>query len=237
MRSAGEGNCLGLRFDERRALVLYGESGSWNVEPYLDNGGFETVSLEFQFLTATYPTIDDILSEKFSQIWIAGTNSSGLNRVQLDEEAVDLLYEYAQAGGGLVVLSDNCPFILGAYEVAERFGVGYSCDAVDTDVGLLSKADGTLIEHCVTRGIETLQGGSTPTDLTFPEGDARYALIARKSEDNLFLVFEDERSRVFFDAAFTRYFYWDSARHYGETDPSVQQLVDNITAYLMCECP
>lgn len=73
------------------------------------------------------------------------------------DREIDLIVEWVEQGGSLLLIADHMPFPGATANLAERFGVVfYDCFALETASGggtrAFTRADGTLADHTITRG-------------------------------------------------------------------------------------
>jgi hypothetical protein len=225
-----EGSCLGLQYLFKNALILFSYTeapyGHPSVEKYLKNAGLNVISYNMTVQAQEPLTRDYLDKNQISQIWLFSSCNAGY----ISEETVELLYQFSRRGGSLTIAADNHPCINDCIAIANKFRISFASSQTGT-VGLLKKSDGTLGEHCITRNIDELEGGVTPSNIVYPLNDKRYTLVGKKGPDNLFVIFNDGISRVFIDSAWTRYNIVNDI-----PDPKTQMFINNIINYLECQC-
>lgn len=95
------------------------------------------------------------------------------NPSALKPEEIAAVKAWVEGGGGLLLIADHMPFAGAAQDLAQAFGFSFSNGFVQRDPpqgpDIFSKADGTLKEDVVTRGIPALRT-FTGSAFTAPAG-------------------------------------------------------------------
>jgi hypothetical protein len=222
--------CISSKYDEKVALVISfyteGDYGFPTAKELLEDIGYE-VLLYDELDELTVESLDE---KKISVVWVFSSCDTG----SITSEEENELFEFTENGGSLVVLADNHPCIVGVTGLAEKFDVEFAVSNTGT-VPLLKKSDDTLKEHCITKDLDELPGGVTPSTIVYPEDDDDYTVIGETEVDTLFVVLENEKKRVFFDSAWTRYTKndWETNK---DSEEMLKKLIQNIADYLDCKC-
>jgi len=144
--------------------------------------------------------IDERILSKYQQLWMVSDSSLTISSIQ-----IEMICNFAQNGGGLLLWADNFPYYQDANAVAQQLiKTSFSGNRLGERVMLPGEklSPGFFIEHPLTFGVNQLFEGHTISTIS-PANDLK--ILAQSRDGQMCMAcYEKGAVRVVLDTAFTK---------------------------------